>query len=237
VLLIPGLNQDDPQGVRVSWPIQLTPADVQRAPTGERTSNARIVKTGAIIGVYDDFPGVGVWDYRLRWPSGDAGAWGPWASIEVPTPPTPPTPETCTDWVTLGQPWAFGWSYNGEGSGNHTPTTEALNSRVTDSLGAGVQPVVAFFGGVSTVHVGVLNTADDTSPSFDASIFAGVEVREGASSYRITGDETVVSVQLVFRRTRVTINAVATTLASTNPDARVCTPAPAVSCVGRRQVS
>ncbi|WP_420431248.1 hypothetical protein [Candidatus Poriferisocius sp.] len=72
--------------VRAAWPIGFTPADLQRAPSGERTSNAQIIATGNVIGVVDDNPGKGTWDYRIRHPSGDSGEWGPWASINVASP-------------------------------------------------------------------------------------------------------------------------------------------------------
>ncbi|WP_420431372.1 hypothetical protein [Candidatus Poriferisocius sp.] len=74
--------------VRAAWPIGFTPADLQRAPSGERTSMAQIISTGNVIGVVDDNPGEGTWDYRIRHPSGDSGEWGPWASIAVSAPGT-----------------------------------------------------------------------------------------------------------------------------------------------------
>ena len=72
--------------VRAAWPISFSPADLQRAPHGDRTSQAAIIATGNVLGIYDDNPGEGTWDYRIRHPSGDSGEWGPWASIAVATP-------------------------------------------------------------------------------------------------------------------------------------------------------
>jgi len=92
--LLDEVGQSGTKLVRVQWPIRFTPGDVQRAPTGERTSQAAIVETNNVVGVYDDDPGAGTWDYRIRWPSGDSGAFGPWASIMVPS-PGPPEPSLC----------------------------------------------------------------------------------------------------------------------------------------------
>ena len=54
--LLDEVGQSGTPKVRAAWPIGFTPADLQRAPSGERTSNAAIISTGNVIGVVDDDP-------------------------------------------------------------------------------------------------------------------------------------------------------------------------------------
>ena len=60
--------------------------DIARAPNGDRSNPVIIATDIDAITYYNDLPGVGLWDYRLR----AGGLWGEWAGPAVVFAPLPP---------------------------------------------------------------------------------------------------------------------------------------------------
>ena len=72
--------------VTVEWIATNQTVDIARAPTGERSALVEIIATDVAGSSYiDSSVAVGVWDYRLRRPTGTDGIWGLWATAAVET--------------------------------------------------------------------------------------------------------------------------------------------------------
>ena len=64
--------------VSIRFPLSHVVCDLARAPLGERTHLVEVIAQNR-AGRYSDDPGDGTWEYRVRFPPGDAGIWGAWS--------------------------------------------------------------------------------------------------------------------------------------------------------------
>ena len=102
--------------VQVAWTNTGVGADIARAPTGERGDLVEVIATNveadplnpAVTLYIDQPPSLGVWDYRLRRPSGPDGLWGPWATAFVTEKVMAPTLTVAGATVTVAWPETVG---------------------------------------------------------------------------------------------------------------------------------